>query len=105
MLAEHHVVVSLMHVRLIVVVVSFIIILWQCFCLVCSVSLFSPFVVYVVSHLCSPIGGACIRGAYWREQCGVIGHAGVTEGQRGDTLHAPCTELAVYDALLYDLIR
>lgn len=50
--------------------------------LCCSVSLlFSPFVVYVVCLICvSLIGGACIRGAYWTEQCGVIGHAGVGWG-------------------------
>lgn len=45
----------------------------------------------------SLIGGACIRGAYWTEQCGVIGHAGVVWGE-GETewgcsacymLHAP----------------
>lgn len=47
----------------------------------------------------SLIGGACIRGAYWRKQ-GVIGHAGVGCGggdsQRGVTLHVTCTKLAVY---------
>lgn len=81
--------VSVMHVFLIVFLCRvrclFLLLARPLSCVLCRVAVVLTFCcLCCLCLICvSLIGGACIRGAYWTEQCGVIGHPGVGWGEGG----------------------